>query len=152
MRNPMKCNYKIRFHHGRGKNYMHWRIEDMEIEDAIFFDPKKYNLIIYGAFLRNQPAAAKKIYEGGHKTVCAWIECEGYVRVPATINPPIDTKVSYNPKNAPNWLFNGSEGDGMAFDDLVTLGNGVYTPKQELFNEYLVECIKALKESIVSSF
>ena len=73
--------YKIRFHLGRGDNFMKWQVKTLVNGDPTnysvqYFEPEQYQLAMFDAKLRVQLGTSKKIHEGACKTVCAWVECE----------------------------------------------------------------------------
>lgn len=118
---------KVRFNLGAGKHYMHWQVtsDDGSVE---YYDPSEISLTIPQGKLINRPATARRIYDGAHKSVCAWIECD---KVIATSSKPNTGKrVSYNPRVAPNWLLEGENVDGRVFN-LHTVGNAVYVSSNE---------------------
>lgn len=131
MKNPFVFNFKCRFHLGKGKNFMHWRIENMNTGEVKFYEPSKVTFTFTNAFLRNQKGAATKIHNGANKTVCAWIECETVEAkelAENSLNPLIDKRITYNPKVSPNWFLEGDNVDGMTFEKIVTIDNKVFTP------------------------
>jgi hypothetical protein len=145
MKNPLQFNFMCRFHLGKDKDdsghshFMHWRIEKMSCEIKGFTNPNNYGFIFHNAFLRNRKGAANKIHNGASKTVCAWIEAEAVELIFLEDIIHSGVQVSYNPRKAPNWLLNGKNADGMTFPKLVTDGNRVFTPinqLDELFSTY----------------
>ena len=139
MKNPLQFNFKFRFHLGKGENFMHWRIEDMNTGRVTFEDPKKVQFTLMGCFLRNQKGAANKIHSGGNKTVCAWIECESYIPMPLAGEAKYGKKVAYNPRVAPYWHIGGENVDGKTFETLVTQDNQVLIPintVDDMFSTY----------------
>ena len=75
--------------------------------------------------------AAKKINEGGHKRVCAWVVCEDVIFVNGPTTLTKGESVSYNPRIAPNWVCNGSNCDKKEFELLFTSGKQLFTKKDE---------------------
>ena len=67
--------YRVRFHLGRGANYMKWQVRDSN-GGVRYYDPESVRQVMLNAKLHNRPNVAKKICEGANKTVCAWVECE----------------------------------------------------------------------------
>lgn len=116
-------SFKIRFNLGRGKNYLKWKITDNTNNESFYLDPNKVLLTLVECKLRNQKGTAKKIYEGQHKTVCAWIDCKdilvgGQQKVKGI-------EVRYNPKENPYWTLDGKNVDGYEFDKLLTYENKI---------------------------
>ena len=103
--------YKIRFHLGRGDNFMKWQVKTIVsdgYDDIVqYFEPEKYQLAMFDAKLRVQLGASKKIHEGACKTVCAWVECEN-LQILGTadwVKPNVsDFYVRFNPRHNPNWV------------------------------------------------
>ena len=105
--------YKVRFHLGRGKHFMHWQIKSKlntgdgtgakEIVDYV--DPQDNQLAMLGCRLSVQPTAAQKIHDGANKTVCAWIECEAVQVLEVNRLKPNqqDYRIKFNPRQSPNW-------------------------------------------------
>ena len=97
----MKRKFKIRYHLGRGENYMKWRVEDVTTKTVDFYDTDGFSMLAIGVKLHNQPATADKIHNGANKTVCAWIMASKVKFNPA--RQPKGIQVSYNPRVSPNW-------------------------------------------------
>lgn len=97
----MKRKFKIRYHLGRGENYMKWRVEDITTKTVDFYDTDGFSMLAVGVKLHNQPATADKIHSGANKTVCAWIMASKVKFNPA--RQPKGIQVSYNPRVSPNW-------------------------------------------------
>lgn len=128
-KNPMDFNYKVRLHHAKGEHFMHWRVERIIDGMVWFINPAFTTIAMQSCFLRNQKGAANKIFSGGNKTVCAWIECK-YINI--ILSEPKKQSgeiVSYNPKVTPNWVLNGKDVDYNVFTTLTTHKNKVFTPK-----------------------
>jgi hypothetical protein len=98
----MKRKFKIRFHLGKGENYMKWRIENIDDRSVTFFDPSNFKARITDCKLYNQTSAAKKINEGANKTVCAWIMSKDYNLIESHDNE-INLEIKYNPRITPSW-------------------------------------------------
>lgn len=102
--------YKIRFHLGRGENFMKWQVKTLVSDgsDIVqYFEPDEYQLAMFKSKLKVQPAAAKKIHEGACKTVCAWVECEELQILGSAdfVKPNVnDFYVRFNPRTNPNWV------------------------------------------------
>lgn len=98
----MKRKFKIRYHLGRGENYMKWRVEDVTTKTVDFYDTDGFSMLAVGVKLHNQPATADKIHNGANKTVCAWIMASKVEFKPS--RQPKGIQVSYNPRVSPNWM------------------------------------------------
>lgn len=118
-------SYKIRFHLGKGENYLKWQIKTPE-GDVLFFPPEEVNIGIVNGKLVNQKGTARKIYEGANKTVCAWIEAERiYILKPSHFGEK-GTEVSYNPRVYPAWMHEGNNVDGVVYKRLTTRGRKIF--------------------------
>lgn len=130
----MKKRYRVRFHLAKGANYMHWQITDNNSKGAReYYHPDKVEIVMYKAKLGNQPATARKIFEGQNKTVCAWVECDA-VDINYKSSPnfqPIDTQeltqYKYNPRKNPHWFTDTDfNKDNSTFRKLTTKQNKIY--------------------------
>lgn len=114
---------KVRFHLAQGPNFKNWQVK---CGDSVeYYDPSLVRLHMKVCKLRNQPATAKKIFAGDNKTVCAWIECDKVVVVPASVEgvPKVSDFLYYNPKKNPYWHDpQGNNRDSDVFDNLITQG------------------------------
>lgn len=130
----MRKRFKVRFHLGKGKNYMTWQITDKKnnfYKD--YYDPEKVDLIMYKCKLGNHEATARKIMNGESKTVCAWVECDmvdiAYKESPTYQEPNLDgaTQYKYNPRKWPHWNSDDvMNADNMKFAKLKTKGRKIY--------------------------
>lgn len=121
--------YKLRFNLGAGKNYKKWKITGPG-KNTRYVEPTEVTIIMEGCKLVNQRGTATKIYEGAHKTVCAWVEASSlivYYKMPSDFMK-VGSKVSYNPRIAPNWIYNNINADKQEFNDLVTQDDAIYLP------------------------
>lgn len=125
-----KRNYRVRFHLGRGKNFMNWKIEQIKPREDWFYVPDDVQLIMTNCVLTNKPARAEKIFTGEiNKEPIAYVQCED---VSVIEGDDIDVtgaeKLTYNPRVKPYW-FNesGVNVDGSEFEVLFTKGRSVYT-------------------------
>ncbi len=111
--------YQIRFHLGAGENYGKWQVKCSA--GVRYFDPAKVSLTMLDCQLRNQPATAKKVYDGANKSVCAWVDCNELL-----VSGPVEmagVPVSYNPKVAPHWRnLSGQNIDGKRIEVLRSIG------------------------------
>ena len=131
-----KRKYRIRFHLAKGKHYKHWQVTNMNTKHVSYYDPNAYSIEMLNCKLGNHPTTAKKIFEGAHKTVCAWVDCEDY----QMFYPDVAQKVveyftatsdfeqySYNPRKQPYWVDEDKKDvDNMEINRLVTLKNRIY--------------------------
>lgn len=105
--------YKVRFHLGRGKNFMKWQVtSNLNTGDGTgakhivsYINPQENQLAMLGCKLSVQPTAAQKIHDGANKTVCAWIECEAVQVLEVNRLTPNeqDYRIKFNPRQSPNW-------------------------------------------------
>lgn len=127
--------YKIRFHLGRGVNFMKWQIKEPDGKTR-YLDPDGWIICAKNATLRNRKATAKKIHDGCNKTVCAWIEadtlevhkCKGDMAIHTSMDVLGDARpVRFNPREAPHWTdMAGTDIDGTSYKDVKTFGKFVY--------------------------
>jgi hypothetical protein len=126
--------FKVRFHLGKGENFMKWRIENMITGKVEFFCPKDYDLELENCKLHNQVGAARKIFVGENKTVCAWVMAEK-VAILIGGNCCADEKdfVSYNPRILPHWRdFGDNNLDKKELPCLETQGRQLFIKKKAL--------------------
>jgi hypothetical protein len=127
--------YKIRYHLGRGENYMHWQI--VSYPNAIYLNPFQSNLILKDCTLKNNKKISERIFNGENKTVCSWITCES---VDFVLNSNFDkrdyTRIFYNPRKAPYWTdVDENDIDGTRFDFIRSIGKDLYAIRTPVKNE-----------------
>jgi hypothetical protein len=125
-------HYEVRFHLGRGENYLHWQVNLMQGRERIdqtYYDPADCKIEMIGCKLVNKLNRAKKVHEAGVKDVAGWVECRDVI-----INNDIEVdnleKLYYNPIKDIHWR-RESDDNEFAWDDseyatLVTQGRQVY--------------------------
>lgn len=123
--------YKIRFHLGRGENYMKWQIQHPD-------NPTEYHvaegvwLVMTNCKLYNRPNVAANIHRGANKTVCAWVECES---VEAFTTPILkgtkDVHLAFNPRVNMFWNIDGENVDNAEYEMLYTYQRRVYLPENK---------------------
>lgn len=123
--------YKVRYNLGRGVRFMTWQVRHgYMVEHHI---PEEVTLVMLGCKLINKRKEAEKIFEGGYKRVCSWVECEE-VRVledgVGFSEPVFDSRtteeVKYNPRLLPYWNIDGKDVDGQEFDIIYTEGRKLF--------------------------
>jgi hypothetical protein len=106
----MKIRTKVRFNLSRGKNYMKWKVTSPQ--GVEYYSPTDTQIIMKGCNLKNNRKTALKIFNGEHKTVCAWVICDS-VEIKTGEFVPYDimdkTQLSYNPKVLPFWVIKDTE-------------------------------------------
>jgi hypothetical protein len=122
---------KVRFHLGRGDNYLKWqvKVKTKEGEHAGYYEPDECCLSMYKCRLTNQKTAAQRINKGENKTVCAWVKCNGIsVFIPSKIIEEKEKKpIYYNPKVAPYWRDeDGNNIDNEKYDNIISIGRQLY--------------------------
>jgi thymidylate synthase len=124
---------KVRFNLSRGKNYMKWKIEypSGEVE---YCSPTDTQLIMKTCQLKNNRKTAEKIFNGEHKSVCAWILCEDievmYDKFKQLDVDPSNIQLKYNPRITPNWVLNKmTDADGFKFNEIGTVDYKLYVTK-----------------------
>jgi len=120
---------KVRFNLGAGKHFMKWKIEGpLGVE---YHDPNKVQLILHNCQLKNNKKTAQKIFDGVHKTVCAWVLCDSisinYLDTPGHEVLYGLNHIKYNPRVEPNWVLNDCNCDGFKIKCIVSTGNKLFT-------------------------
>jgi hypothetical protein len=125
---------KVRFNLGRGANYMKWKVQypNGVVE---YHNPSETQLILNGCQLRNYKGVAKKIFDGGNKTVCAWVLCDeieiitltttNYLKLFTQFDLMFD-RLKYNPRVKPNWVFNDEIVDNEFIHSIGSVDCGLY--------------------------
>jgi hypothetical protein len=125
---------KVRFNLGRGANYMKWKVQypNGVVE---YHNPSETQLILNGCQLRNHKGVAKKIFDGGNKTVCAWVLCDeieiitltttNYLKPFLKLDLMFD-RIKYNPRVKPNWIFNDEIVDNEFIHSIGSVDCGLY--------------------------
>lgn len=120
-------NYKVRFHLGKGVNFMKWRIENTVTKKVQFIDPKQHSLKLIDCRLRNQKSTALKIHQGANKSVCAWVDCNDFIIESPNSSYINNWQLTFNPKVAPHWQCREFKNkDNETFDELFTYSNKIY--------------------------
>lgn len=119
--------YRIRFHLGQGENYRKWQVKTPS-GDTVYHTPETTTLILHNARLINSKVTAQKITDGGHKKVCAWIECDNIqVSKPLSSKKSYNNPVLYNPRITPHWVHNGVDVDCKTYGVLITEGRNIHS-------------------------
>jgi hypothetical protein len=119
--------FRVRFHLGAGKNYMHWQIKDMQTKEVFYRDPKNSQLELIGCRLVNNTSKAKKVFAAGKKDVCGWVECEEIIcHSGGKYLAYFLERLHFNPILNPNWRRESDDGDyvwdNAHFNSLLTDG------------------------------
>lgn len=116
----MKGKFKVRFHLGAGRHYMHWQVRGPG--GVEYHDPDMRSLVLRGCVLKNRRKVAEKVNSSGRRDVCGHVLCESVEVVP--LLPAAGRVVHFDPKVAPHWTVEGEDGsrDGMRFPTLVSSG------------------------------
>ena len=115
--------FKVRFHLALGEHFMHWQVKD-ELGVVKFYDPNKVTLVMEDCVLKNRRNSAHKIFKGGNKTVCAWVQCTRVVIVEPRYGE-LGFIVNYNPRVNPFWELREKCFDNKRFAVLITEGKFV---------------------------
>ena len=119
--------YRVRFHLAKGDNFMKWQVFDKQKNIKEYHDPETRSIIMRNCMLGNQPATAKKIFNGDNKTVCAWVACEEVVVVDSVPSLSRMEHYKYNPRKNPHWFTDKTNNaDGRKFRIMVTNKRKVY--------------------------
>lgn len=123
----------MRFHLGKGANYMCWQVKDHRNKGTEYYAPSTCSLELTNCKLRNSPTTAKRIYDGQAKTVCAWVECDmvdvHYKKDPAFTG--VDTKnlrkYKYNPRKNLHWFTSKQDNlDNKELKKMYTNNRAIY--------------------------
>lgn len=118
---------RVRFHLAAGKHHCHWQVrhDDGRVE---YFDPAATGLRMVGCRLTNQRGTAQRIYDGDHKSPCAWVEAQRvYQHTPNAWDKPFGEWVGFNPRVAPHWRNDeGDNLDGREFAVITTEGRSLW--------------------------
>jgi len=120
--------YRVRFHLGRGENFMKWQIKDTETKEVVYACPQQESLKLLECKLRNRKNTAIKIFKGDDKTVCAWIECNSY-EIKKEETPLVTMfELNYNPRRCVHWTdaFGRLDLDESHHAEIVTIGKRTY--------------------------
>jgi hypothetical protein len=117
--------FKVRFNLGLGKNYMKWKLTHPR-NKVEYLVPDEVQLVLTNCKLKNNKKTATKIFDGSHKVVCAWIECESVEVINKTITTFDKSKqISYNPRKTPNWVYNDENVDNQKFTKIISVGRNL---------------------------
>ena len=127
-----RTHYEVRFHLGRGENYMHWQVKAMcgrKKLQEFYYNPAQYQLEMIGCKLVNQVNKAKKVHAAGRKDVAGWVRCDT-VMINNEIGVDNLEKLYYNPIRDVHWRRESDHGE-FAWDDsqyatLITQDKQVY--------------------------
>ena len=133
-----RTHYEVRFHLGRGENYMHWQVKAMcgrKKLQEFYYDPFYYQIEMVGCKLVNKVNKARKVHEAGVKDVAGWVQCNDVI-----INNEIEIdnleKLYYNPIRDVHWRRESDDGE-YAWDDseyatLITNNKQVYVLEERV--------------------
>jgi len=104
---------------------MKWKVEypDGKVE---YLHPTDVQLVMTGCKMKNHRKTAQKIFDGGTKTVCAWVLCESIQIRKEGFDLDNENRIRYNPRVQPNWTLNGRVVDGEEFDKIISVDYGLY--------------------------
>ncbi len=127
-----KLHGEVRFHLGRGKNYMKWQVRvknGARTVDIYYYDPSEYQLEMRGCKLVNKVNKAKKVNKAGVKDVSGWVECEE-VMINNQIGVDNLERLFYNPIRDVHWRRESDSGefdwDNTEYATLITNNKQVY--------------------------
>jgi hypothetical protein len=134
----VKRNNRLRFHLGKGENFMKWQLRNKEDGILEYYNPTEFVYTIKNGKLNNRRNVAKQIYGGSNKTVCSWISFDSGSQDLSNFNRQECLKISYNPRVKPHWVCNDipySDMDGFEGDIYID-GKTLYVKKDQI-EEYL---------------
>lgn len=120
----MKRSVKVRFHLLAGPNFGKWQIK-YDNGDIMYVDPETSQLSMFDCKLKVRPAAAKKIFEGNEKMVCAWVECD-WLRIANVYEQKDRSHISFNPRKSKHWLCQGEVMDNKLVGDLFSVNRSLF--------------------------
>jgi hypothetical protein len=133
-----RTHYEVRFHLGRGENYMHWQVKAMcgsSKLDEFYYNPNEYQLEMIGCKLISNTNKAKKVHAAGKKDVSGWVECDE-VMINNLIEIDNFEKLYYNPIRDPYWRresdCNEFIWDNSEYATLITNGKQVYVLEERV--------------------
>lgn len=129
----MTKRIKVRFNLARGTNYMKWKIQ-YPTGTIQYVSPTSTQLIMKGCTLKNSKKTAQKIFNGEHKTVCAWVLCDSidvkYDGFEAYDTYPMCVGLKYNPRIKPNWVYDDRiDADNLKFIEIGTVDYKLFVTK-----------------------
>jgi hypothetical protein len=117
---------------------MKWKVVDPKGVTSYYF-PTGVQLRMTGCTLKNNKAAAKRIYRGeSNKVVCAWVLCEKLDIITEHFSQsdtqPDAYRLKFNPRTAPNWQLEQGEhilnADDDYFNEITTVDYRLYITKE----------------------
>lgn len=122
--------YQVRFHLGAGDNYRKWQVRGPD--GVRYYDPDSTSLVLRGCVLKNRRSVAEKVNKTQKRDVCGHVRCESVEAVPA-ISGRSGRVVHFDPKLAPHWTVEGSQGsqDGLHIETLVSSGRRLYESESD---------------------
>lgn len=117
--------YKVRFHLGKGRNFLRWQVRGPE--GVSYYDPEISNLRLVGCVLKNRRSVAARVNKTQKRDVCGHVACES-VEVLQRVETDRGAMVHFDPKVAPYWTVEGCDGpqDGLEIPTLVSIGRRLY--------------------------
>lgn len=119
--------YRVRFHLGAGLHHRHWQVKGPD--GVEYHDPENSSLILRNCTLRNRRGVAERVMKSQKRDVCGHVLCESVERLEG-VQEPAGSVVHFDPKVAPYWTVEGSEGpqDGLKIPLLVSSGRRLRMP------------------------
>jgi hypothetical protein len=114
---------------------MKWKIDYCGEKPNEYIDPVINQLFMSNCKLVNRRSAADKIFNGAHKTVCAWIECDSVIVQQRTEKAEEQKLLTYNPKIMPYWIFEGRNADNIEVPIIYSIGRKLYIPNNDRHEE-----------------
>ena len=119
--------YKIRFNLSRGVRYMTWKITYPN-KSVEYLQPSEVVLVMKNCRLHNNKNAALKIFNGGNKTVCAYIVCTELDILECSSTEVSGNLISYNPRVQPNWVDHlGNNIDNKKINKITSNNSSLFT-------------------------
>jgi hypothetical protein len=120
----MKHKTRVRFNLSKGKNHMKWKITRPNFKPE-YYSPEEVSITLVNCILKNYKSTALKIFNGAHKSVCAWILCDDVV-----FNEPCEfdetNQLRYNPRVTPHWVLKDEVVDECTFRQITSLSRKLF--------------------------
>lgn len=116
---------KVRFHLGKGPNFMKWQIK--EGNNKSYIDPNRYSLFMENCKIVNRVKISEAIFKGANKKVCGWIECKKLSVFPSgEISIFFTENLKFNPQVNPYWVYYALTLKNGTFSQIKTYGNKLH--------------------------
>jgi hypothetical protein len=117
---------KVRFNLGRGVNYMKYKVEYPD-KSVVYIHPAEGQLVMSDCKLKSNKKTADRIFNGETKSVCGWVLCSSIeIKKDDFLKNEGYSKIRYNPKVDPNWVFEDANADDKEFKTIINIDYSLY--------------------------